>query len=105
MAATDTLTHQKSLTNKVNQLPNWEKDAEFNRFGIISVVLLIVGCLGGITVGMGAIDHIWSLILVIIPTMTTLSLLLALAPMRYIFYATAASVLIDIILLVYFLIV
>ena len=105
MAATDTLTHEKIHTNKVNPLPNWEKDAEFNRFGIISVVLLIVGCLGGITVGMGAIDHIWSLVLVIIPTMTTLSLLLALAPMRYILYATAASVLIDVILLVYSLIV
>lgn len=103
--ATRTLTHQKSHTNQVNQSPNWEKDAEFNRFGIISIVLLIVGCLGGITVGMGAVDHIWSLILVIVPTMTTLSLLLALAPMRYILYATAASVLIDVILLVYFLIV
>ena len=95
----------ENYTNATNQKPNWEKEAEFNRFGIISIVLLIVGCLGGITVGMGAINHLWSLILVIIPTMTTLSLLLALAPMRYILYATLVSVLIDVILLVYFLIV
>lgn len=95
---------QKEVTG-VNQNPKWEKNAEFNRFGIISVVLLIVGCLGGITVGMGAIEHLWSLIIVIVPTMTTLSLLLALAPMRYIIYATVVSVLIDISLLVYFLIV
>ncbi len=88
---------------KVNQTPKWEKEAEFNRFGIISVVLLVVGCLGGITVGLGAIEHLWSLALVIIPTMTTLSLLLALAPMRYIVYATAVSVLVDITLLAYFL--
>lgn len=101
---TQTITKENS-TAKVNQIPKWEKDAEFNRFGIISVALLIVGCLGGITVGMGAVEYVWSLILVLIPTMTTLSLLLALAPMRYIIYATAASVLIDIILLVYFLIV
>ena len=91
--------------DKVNQAPKWEKDAEFNRFGIISVVLLVVGCLGGVTVGMGAIEHLWSLIIVVIPTMTTLSLLLSLSPMKYIIYATLASVLIDIILLVYFLIV
>lgn len=100
--ATETITSVKSYANQVNQTANWEKDAEFNRFGIISVVLLIVGCLGGITVGMGAIDYTWALILVVIPTMITLSLLLAVAPMRYIFYATLASVLIDLTLLVYF---
>ncbi|MCF6319157.1 MAG: hypothetical protein L3J83_07760 [Proteobacteria bacterium] len=96
---------QENNREKIDQTPKWEQDAEFNRFGIISVVLLIVGCLGGITVGMGAVEEIWSLILVIIPTMTTLSLLLSMSPMRYIIYATLVSVLIDIILLVYFLIV
>ncbi|MDG1334294.1 MAG: hypothetical protein P8P74_18315 [Crocinitomicaceae bacterium] len=97
--------NQKQTVTKVNQTQKWEQDAEFNRFGLISIALLIVGCLGGITVGMGAIDHLWALILVIIPTMTTLSLLLAVAPMRYILYATAVSIVIDVILLVYFLIV
>lgn len=101
--ATQTVT--ENYTIKVNQTPQWEQDAEFNRFGLITVALLIVGCLGGITVGMGAIEYTWSLILVVIPTMTTLSLLLAVAPMRYIIYATGVSVLIDIMLLVYFLIV
>ena len=100
-----TVQDREANVKEVNQNTAWEKDAEFNRFGLISVVLLIVGCLGGITVGMGAIDHLWSLTLVIIPTMTTLSLLLAVAPMRYIFYATLVSILIDISLLVYFLIV
>ena len=33
-------------------------NAEFNRFGLISAILLIVGCLGGLTVGMGAVEHI-----------------------------------------------
>lgn len=99
------MTSQTDQISKENKTPVWENNAEFNRFGIISVVLLIVGCLGGITVGMGAIEYIWSLVLVVIPTMTALSLVLALAPMRYIIYATVASVLIDIILLAYFLIV
>lgn len=99
------MTSQTNQINKERKIPKWEKDAEFNRFGIISVALIVVGCLGGITIGMGAIEELWSIIIVIIPTMTTLSLLLALAPMRYIIYATAVSVLIDIILLAYFLIV
>lgn len=107
--ATQTVTNQTAKEyNKATEVTKnnaWEHDAEFNRFGLISVVLLIVGCLGGITVGMGAINYTWALIAVVIPTMTTLSLLLAVAPMRYIIYATSVSVLIDIILLVYFLIV
>ncbi|NVK65378.1 MAG: hypothetical protein HWE22_12375 [Flavobacteriales bacterium] len=107
--ATQTITNQAAKeynkATEVTKSNEWEQNAEFNRFGLISVVLLIVGCLGGITVGMGAIDYTWALVAVVIPTMTTLSLLLAVAPMRYIIYATSVSVLIDIILLVYFLIV
>jgi len=99
-----TQSRQQSVT-QVNQNDIREQDAEFNRFGLISVVILIVGCLGGVTVGMGAIEHLWSLVLVVVPTMTTLSLLLAVAPMRYIFYATTVSIVIDVLLLVYFLIV
>jgi hypothetical protein len=32
-------------------------EMEFNRFGFISAIILIVGCLGGLTVGMGAIEN------------------------------------------------
>lgn len=99
---THTLTNE-TRTSTVNQ--TWEKESEFNRFGLISIILTLVGCLGGITVGMGAIEHTWALILILIPTMTTLSAILAVGPMRIIFYATAVSVIIDITLLLYFLIV
>lgn len=81
----------------------WDKffagGAEFNRYSIISGVLLVVGCLGGLTVGLGAIDHTYQLILVVIPTMTTLSLLLALAPMKQLLGAATITVFIDLIIL------
>ncbi len=66
------------------------------RFGVIAITLLIIGCLGGVTMNYGAALHIWSLIAVIIPTMTTLSLLLAVAPMRWILNAFIVTVLVDI---------
>ena len=66
----------------------WDKmfngTLELNRYAIISAVLLVVGCLGGLTVGYGAINHTWQLIVVVIPTMTTLSLLLAVSPLKWI---------------------
>jgi len=79
-----------------------EQEMYFNRYGVISVVLLIVGCLGGITVWAGAIESAFALSLVVVPTMTTLSLLLAVAPMKWILKLTYVSVGIDLALLIYY---
>jgi hypothetical protein len=77
----------------------WDKmfngNLEINRYAIISAVLLIVGCMGGLTVGYGAINHTWQLIIVVIPTMTTLSLLLAVSPLKYILNMAVISILIN----------
>lgn len=91
------------MENIETQSGFWDKffsgGAEFNRYSIISGVLLIVGCLGGLTVGLGAIDHTLQLIFVVVPTMATLSLLLALAPMKQILWLAAITVIIDIIIM------
>jgi hypothetical protein len=85
---------------------NLEKhfESEYNRFGLIAVLILLIGCLGGITVGMGAIKDTWALILVVLPTMLTLSLLLAVAPMKWIYKTAAISIVIDVLLLGYYLV-
>ena len=80
-------------------------ESEFNRFGIISLSILIVGCFGGVAVGLGAIKYISTLILVIVPTMATLSLLLGVAPMKWITRGAVVCVSIDVILILYFLLV
>jgi len=81
---------------------NLTNDLEFNRFGWIAVILLVVGCLGGLTVGMGAIESTAALIVVLIPTMITLSLLLAVSPMKWVMTSTAVALSVDIILLTYY---
>lgn len=84
--------------------PGVLKESEFNRFGLISIVILIIGCLGGVAVGLGAIKYTATLIMVVVPTMLTLSLLLAVAPMKWIMRAGLVSVIIDTLLIVYFLV-
>jgi hypothetical protein len=79
-------------------------ESEYNRFGLIAVLILLVGCMGGITVGMGAIKDTWALILVVLPTMLTLSLLLAVAPMKWIYRTASISVAIDVLLIIYYLV-
>jgi len=81
---------------------NLTNDLEFNRFGWIAVMLILVGCLGGLTVGMGAIESTAALVVVLIPTMITLSLLLAVSPMKWIMTSTAVALTVDIILLTYY---
>ena len=83
---------------------NLTNDLEFNRFGWIAIILLLVGCLGGLTVGMGAIESTAALVAVVIPTMITLSLLLAVSPMKWVMTSTAVALSIDIILLTYYII-
>jgi hypothetical protein len=85
-----------------NKFDRLFSDSEFNRFGLICVILTVVGCLGGIAVGLGAINNVVSLSAVIIPTMATLSLLLAVSPMRWIMTAATVSVSLDLILILYY---
>lgn len=74
-----------------------ENAASEYRFGVIAIILLIIGCLGGVAMSYGVALHTGSLIAVVIPTMTTLSLLLAVAPMKWILNAFIVTVLVDII--------
>jgi hypothetical protein len=76
-----------------------EKLANEYRFGVIAITLLIIGCLGGVTMNYGAALHTWSLVAVVIPTMTTLSLLLAVAPMRWIMNAFIVTLLVDVVVI------
>lgn len=79
------------------------KEMEFNRFGWIAIILLVVGCLGGLTVGMGALGSTFALIVILNPTMLTLSFLLSVAPMKWIALATIVTVSIDLLFFGYYL--
>ena len=54
---------------------------------------------------MGAIENTLALIAVLIPTMITLSFLLAVAPMRWIMISATTSIVLDLILLTYYILV
>lgn len=75
---------------------------EFNRFGWIAVIILVVGCLGGLTVGMGALQSTFALTLILTPTMLTLSFLLSVAPMKWIALTTLITVSVDLVLFSYY---
>jgi hypothetical protein len=95
------------MTDEMTQMETTDKvfgrNTEFHRFGLISATLLITGCLGGFAVGLGGVESTFALTMLVIPMMTTLSLLLAVAPMKYILTAGSVSVAIDLLFIAYYL--
>ncbi|MFO0494136.1 MAG: hypothetical protein ACK50Y_01275 [Flavobacteriia bacterium] len=92
----------KTHTLHRNPLTKFVKNIEFNRYGLISIVIILIGCFGGIAIGKGAIENTFALAAVILPTMGTLSLLLAVAPMKQILIGSAICMIIDITLILYY---
>jgi hypothetical protein len=83
----------------------WNKvfgyEIEYARFAVISASLVLVGCLGGITVGLGAINSVPQLIMILFPTMAALSACLAVMPMKWIMNLSIMALLIDLIIIAY----
>lgn len=77
------------------------KDAEFNRFGIIPVLLLLVACTGGFAASFGAGDNAFRIGMVAFPSIVALSLMLAVAPMRLIFWSSAIAIILDLFILIF----
>lgn len=89
---------EKTTSNKV--MAFWEI-LEFNRFGIISMLVVILGCVGGMAASFGAGDDALKLAIIAYPTIISLSLILAGAKMRAIIYVSVIAVILDLIVLVF----
>lgn len=72
----------------------WQK-IEFNRFGIISLLLVIVACLGGIAASVAIQKSTLLLGMVALPAMAVEASILAVLPMRTIVIASAISALVS----------
>lgn len=83
-------------TTEGNWYTRFEENAEFDRFSIISAGFLLIGIIGGVTVGMFASQHIWQIGVIAAFTMLSLSLMLAVAPMKYIIRLTIVTLLVDV---------
>ena len=87
-------------SSKGNWLTRFEEQAEFDRFSIISVGFLLIGIVGGITVGVFVKEHIWQIAVIALCTMFSLSTMLAVMPMKYIVRATLLTLAVDLIFII-----
>lgn len=94
------------MTHEMTEMETNDKvfgrNTEFHRFGLISAILLITGCLGGMAVGLGAVESTLATVVIVVPMMITLSLLLAVMPMKYIMISGVISAAIDLLFIAYY---
>lgn len=87
---------EKSEVSALDALVHFdEEELEFNRYGIISVGFLLIGTIGGLTVGLSAFHHLWQIALIAVFTMIPFSLMLAVAPMKWVVRTTAFALALD----------
>lgn len=87
-------------TNTASTSKFWE-NAEFNRFGIISMAILFIGCIGGFAASFGAHGDILKLGMIVFPTIIALALILAVSPMKLIIYVCSLAILMDAAVLIF----
>ena len=80
---------------KTTSISDFWKNAEFNRFGIISMLIVIITCLGGFAAAVAVKESTFQLAMVVSSAMAVEALILAVMPMRAIFIASAISLIIS----------
>lgn len=74
---------------------------ETNRFGIIAMLLIVVGCLGGFAAAIAVQRSSFQLLAVTLSTMAVESLILSVMPMRSIIVASVISAIISLFVIIF----
>ena len=106
--AHQTRSHSKGITEPISKShavtkqlsPFWQM-VEFNRYGIIAMLVLVISGMGGIAAGFGTGYDPLRLSLTAFPAAIALSLVLAVAPMKWIVWSTVIAFIIDCLLLIF----
>ncbi|MEZ4722862.1 MAG: hypothetical protein R2813_13395 [Flavobacteriales bacterium] len=103
MEAVHTHSEEKIEVNLKATTPSWiaklDEAAEFNRYAIISIGFLLVGIVGGSVVGFFAHDATWKIATIVGFSMMSLTLMLAVAPMKYVTRSILAAMLVDLLMI------
>ena len=95
-----TFSARAARTKTASSVAFW-KAAEFYRFGITPIMLVIIACVGGGAVAYGAMSDTFQLAAIAFSTSIALALILAIAPMRLIAATCVAAIIIDFLVLIF----
>ncbi|MES2131190.1 MAG: hypothetical protein V4506_02505 [Bacteroidota bacterium] len=93
--------HSNASQSEKKSLSSIWENMEFSRFGIIAILVVILGCLGGMAASFGAGDNILKLAMIAFPTIIALALILAVAPMKVITYVSVIALVLDLLVFIF----
>lgn len=99
-AKTAVFTNTEKKEKEIALSPFWEK-MEAARFPVISMTLIIVGCMAGIAAGFGADNSPVQIGMLAIPATVAEALILGVAPMRWIIYGAVISIIADFLVMLF----
>jgi len=95
-----TINDSTEIANAKPMSSFWQM-AEFNRYGIMAMMLVVLGCMGGFAASYAAGNNEFKIALVAFPTILSLSFMLAVMPMRLIVWSSSIAIALDIALLIF----
>ena len=87
-------------TTKSTAISDFWQKAEFNRFGIVPMVLIIVACIGGIAAAVTIQENVMKLAVIAISTTLVESFVLAIMPMRTIIISSVISIALSLLMMI-----
>ncbi|MDF2438698.1 MAG: hypothetical protein K0Q95_3074 [Bacteroidota bacterium] len=84
-----------NLEVKTTQMSEFWKKAEFNRFGIIALLLVVVTCIAGFAAAIAVNASTFQLAAVAATAMAVEALILSVAPMKAIIISSVISVIVS----------
>ena len=89
-----------NVTAKSNTISDFWKKAEFNRFGIVPMLLIVVVCIGGIAAAVTIQDNVMKLAVIAVSTTLVECFVLAVMPMRTIIISTIIAIALSLLMMI-----
>lgn len=93
------MTHSDEKLTGIGFIDKLFPDPEVNRYGILAILLTLVGITAGVAVGEGAIHSTIQLAFLAVMTMFAVSMMLAVAPMKWVVISSLGATVINIIII------
>ncbi|HET6225830.1 MAG TPA: hypothetical protein VFF27_06095 [Bacteroidia bacterium] len=94
-------THLSISSTETKSLSKFWDNLEASRFGVIAILLVIVACIAGIAAADAVQRNTLLLLAVTLPAMAVETLILSVMSMRSIFIASAISVVISLLVIIF----
>jgi hypothetical protein len=91
---------QSGTTQSISESSPFWRELEFNRFGVVAFLLVLMACIGGLAAAVAVGESDWKLMAVAVTTGTVEVLIISVVPLRWIVFSAAVAMAVDLIVFI-----